>query len=223
MTRILVVEDEPKVSGFLVAGLQSEDFTVDLAEDGHLALDLLTANRYEVIILDLNIPKMDGLSVLARLREKGFATPVIVLTARSAVEDRVKGLEAGADDYVVKPFSFDELLARIRALLRRQAAPQLTLRAGDLELDRVHRKVTRAGHPIELTQKELAVLECLIENAGQPVTRSMLYERVWNTRDEGMTNLVDVYVNYLRSKVDKNFEPKLIQTVRGVGYRLVKP
>jgi len=223
MTRILVVEDEPKVSGFLLAGLQSEQFTVDLAEDGHLALDLLTANRYDTIILDLNIPKMDGLGVLTRIREKGFATPVIVLTARSAVEDRVKGLEAGADDYVVKPFSFEELLARIRALLRRRSAPEVVLRAGDLELDRVHRKVTRAGRPIEVTQKELAVLECLMENAGQAVTRSMLYERVWNTRDEGMTNLVDVYVNYLRSKIDKNFELKLIQTVRGVGYRLVKP
>jgi len=222
MTRLLLVEDERGVSGFLVDGLRSEHYSVDLAEDGHAALDLLTANRYDVIILDLNIPKLDGLGVLSRIREKGFATPVLVLSARSAVEDRVKGLEAGADDYVMKPFSFEELLARIRVLLRRSAKPEVILRAGDLELDRVHRKVHRGGQPIELTQKELAVLECLMENAGEPVTRSMLYERVWNSRDEGMTNLVDVYVNYLRSKIDKNFETKLIQTVRGVGYKLAE-
>jgi len=221
--RILVVEDEPKVSGFLLEGLRAEKFVVDLAEDGHAALDLLTGNRYDVIVLDLMIPKLDGIGVLTRIRQKGFTTPVLVLTAKSDVEDRVKGLEAGADDYVVKPFSFEELLARIRALLRRGIAPATLLHVGDLELDRVKHKVRRAGRSIELTQKEYAVLECLMENAGQPVTRGMLFERVWNSRAEGLTNLVDVYVNYLRSKIDRDFETKLIQTVRGVGYRLVEP
>ena len=221
--RILVVEDEPGVSSFLLEGLRAEKFVADLAEDGHQALDLLTGTRYDLLVLDLNIPKLDGLGVLARIREKGFATPVLVLTANSAVEDRVKGLEAGADDYVVKPFSFEELLARIRALLRRGTTPGATLRVGDLELDRVKHKVSRAGRPVELTQKEFAVLECLMENAGQPVTRAMLFERVWNSRGEGLTNLVDVYVNYLRSKIDRDFEAKMIQTVRGVGYILVEP
>lgn len=221
--RILVVEDEPTVSSFLVEGLRAEKFDADLAQDGHAALDLLTGNRYDLIVLDLNLPKLDGIGVLTRIREKGFATPVLVLTARGAVEDRVRGLEAGADDYVVKPFSFEELLARIRALLRRGAKTTMTLRSGDLELDRVKHKVQRAGKPIALTQKEFAVLECLMENVGQPVTRGMLFERVWNSRDESLTNLVDVYVNYLRTKIDRDFEPKLIRTVRGVGYMLVEP
>jgi two-component system copper resistance phosphate regulon response regulator CusR len=221
--RILVVEDEPRVSSFLLEGLRAERFDVDLAEDGHAALDLLTGNRYDLIVLDLMIPKLDGIGVLTRIRQKGFATPVLVLTAKSSVEDRVKGLEAGADDYVVKPFSFEELLARIRALLRRGTAPSTMLRVGDLELDRVRHKVRRAGRAVELTQKEFAVLECLMENVDQPVTRAMLFERVWNSRAEGLTNLVDVYVNYLRTKIDKDFETRLIQTVRGVGYRLVEP
>lgn len=220
---ILVVEDEPTVSRFLLDGLRGESFIVDLAEDGHQALDLLTGNKYDAMILDLNIPKLDGLSVLSRVREKGFATPVIVLTARSAVEDRVKGLEAGADDYLVKPFSFEELLARIRVMLRRRTPTSVILRVGDLELDRVRRKVQRAGRPIELTQKEMAVLEFMMENLGHAVTRGQLYERVWNSRDEGLTNLVDVYVNYLRTKIDKDFDVKLIQTIRGVGYKMAAP
>ena len=219
--RILVVEDEPKVSSFLLEGLRAEKFVADLAEDGYTALDLLTGNRYDVIVLDLNIPLLDGLGVLTRIRQKGIATPVLVLTAQSSVEDRVKGLESGADDYVVKPFSFEELLARIRALLRRGTTPGAMLRVGDVELDRVKHKVSRASRSIDLTQKEFAVLECLMENAGQPVTRGMLFERVWNSRAEELTNLVDVYVNYLRAKIDRDFETKLIQTVRGVGFMLV--
>ena len=221
--RILLVEDEPRVSGFIIEGLRAEKFTVDLAEDGHKAVDLLTGARYDLIILDLMIPLLDGFSVLTRIRGSKITTPILVLTARSSVEDRVRGLESGADDYVVKPFSFEELLARIRALLRRGNAPGTILRVGDLELDRVKHKVRRAEHSIDLTQKEFAVLECLMENAGETITRAMLFERVWNSRSEGLTNLVDVYVNYLRSKIDRDFEAKLIQTVRGVGYRLVQP
>lgn len=221
--RILVVEDEAAVSSFLLEGLRAEKFIVDLAEDGHAALDLMTGNAYGLLILDLNLPLMDGIGVLSRIRQKGFATPVIVLTARSSVEDRVKGLEAGADDYLVKPFSFEELLARIRALLRRGGAAPSTLRVGDLELDQVRHKVFRGGRPVELTQREFAVLQCLMENVGHPVTRSMLFERVWNSRDEGLTNLIDVYMNYLRAKIDRDFERKLIRTVRGVGYMLVEP
>ena len=221
--RLLVVEDEPSVSNFLLEGLRSENFEVDLADNGHSALDLMTGNTYQLVILDLNLPMMDGLGVLGRLRQKGFMIPVIVLTARSAVEDRVKGLEGGADDYLVKPFSFEELLARIRALLRRGSTPSPNLRLADLELDQVRHKVTRAGKHIELTQREFAVLQCLMENAGHPVTRSMLFERVWNSRDDGLTNLVDVYMNYLRAKIDRDYERKLIRTVRGVGYMLVEP
>lgn len=221
--RILVVEDEPAVSSFLLEGLRAEKFEADLAEDGHVALDLLTGNTYGLIVLDLNIPLLDGLGVLGRIREKGLTTPVIVLTARSSVEDRIRGLETGADDYVLKPFAFEELLARIRALLRRGASASSTLRIADLELDRVRHRVTRGGKPIDLTQREFAVLECLMENAGHAVTRSMLFERVWNSRDEGLTNLIDVYMNYLRVKIDRDFEKKLIRTVRGVGYMLVEP
>lgn len=220
--RLLVVEDEPAVSSFLIEGLRGEGFEPDLAENGHAALDLLTGNIYRLIILDLNLPQMDGMGVLTRIRQKGFSTPVIVLTARSSVEDRVRGLEAGADDYLVKPFSFDELLARIRALLRRGVAASATLRVGDLELDHVRHRVFRAGKPIDLTQREFAVLQCLMENAGHPVTRSMLFERVWSSRDESLTNLIDVYMNYLRVKVDRDHEKKLIRTVRGVGYMLVE-
>jgi len=221
--RILVVEDEPGVSGFILKGLESENFPADLAPDGQKALEKLTAEHYDLIVLDLMLPKIDGLSILTRLRQKGISTPIIVLTARSSVEDRVQGLEAGADDYLVKPFSFEELLARIRALLRRRSAPAGLLRVADLEIDRVRRQVKRAGRTIELTPKEYAVLECLAENAEHPVTRAMLFERVWSSRGEGLTNLVDVYVNYLRSKMDRDFEPKLIQTVRGVGYMLAEP
>lgn len=221
--RILVVEDEPTVSGFIVKGLEAESFLVDLAPDGQKALELLTVGRYDLVVLDLMLPKIDGLSVLNRIRQKGIALPVMVLTARGSVEERVRGLEAGSDDYLVKPFAFEELLARIRALLRRGPNPNNMLRVADLEMDRVGRKVVRAGKLIELRPKEYAVLEFLMENAGTPVTRAMLFERVWGNRSEGLTNLVDVYVNYLRSKVDRDFEQKLIQTIRGMGYMLAEP
>jgi DNA-binding response OmpR family regulator len=219
--RILVVEDESKLSDFVLQGLEAENFPADLAADGQQALELLTTGLYDLIVLDLMLPKIDGLSVLRRLREKKIGIPVLVLTARSSVEERIEGLEAGADDYVVKPFSLEELIARIRALLRRRAAPASLLRVADLDLDRSLRQVRRAGRPIQLTPKEYAILEFLMENAGHPVTRAMLFERVWSSRSEGLTNLVDVYVTHLRAKVDRDFEPKLIQTVRGVGYLLV--
>lgn len=218
--RILLVEDEPRVSGFLQKGLQEEQFDVDLATDGERGLELALSVPYDLIVLDLMLPRLDGAHVLKNLRQQGITTPVVVLTARGGIHDRVAGLEAGADDYLVKPFAFEELLARIRALLRRQSRPDTVLRFADLEMDRVRRKVQRAGKPIELTPKEYGVLECLMENAGNPVTRAMIFERVWKSRSEGLTNLVDVYVNYLRAKMDRDFEPKLIQTVRGVGYTL---
>jgi DNA-binding response OmpR family regulator len=221
--RILVVEDEPKLSSFILEGLQAEKFAADLAPNGQKALELLTTGQYDLLVLDWMLPQMDGLAVLSRLRQKKIGIPVLMLTSLSSVEDRVRGLEAGADDYVVKPFSFEELVARIRALLRRRSAPARVLRVADLELDRQSREVTRSGITIVLTPKEYAVLECLMENSGQAVTRAMLYERAWNSRSDAITNLVDVYVNYLRGKVDRDFDVKLIQTVRGVGYMLVEP
>ncbi len=220
--RILLVEDEPRVSGFIQKGLEAEHFEVDLATDGEEGIAKAMAVPYDLIVLDMMLPKLDGISVLGRLRQEGIATPILVLTARGEVRERVAGLGAGADDYLVKPFAFEELLARIWALLRRRSRPDSTLRVANLEMDRVRRKVQRAGKPIELTPREYAVLECLMENAGNPVTRMMLFERVWKTRSEGLTNLVDVYVNYLRAKVDRDFEPKLIRTVRGVGYVLAE-
>ena len=220
---VLLVEDEPKLSEFIREGLQAEQILTDLAAEGEQALALTATRRYDLIILDLMLPKMDGFEVLRRLRQKQVKTPVLVLTARASVEDRVTGLEVGADDYLVKPFAFEELLARIRALVRRASTQGNILRVGDLEMDRLQRKVMRAGVVIALTTREYSLLECLLENAGQPVTRAMLLERVWDSRSDKLTNLVDVYVNYLRAKLDRDFEAKLIRTVRGVGYMLAEP
>jgi len=220
---VLLVEDEPKLSEFIREGLQAEQILTDLAAEGEQELALTATRRYDLIILDLMLPKMDGFEVLRRLRQKQVKTPVLVLTARASVEDRVTGLEVGADDYLVKPFAFEELLARIRALVRRASTQGNILRVGDLEMDRLQRKVMRAGVVIALTTREYSLLECLLENAGQPVTRAMLLERVWDSRSDKLTNLVDVYVNYLRAKLDRDFEAKLIRTVRGVGYMLAEP
>jgi len=220
---ILLVEDEAKLSDFIREGLQAEQISSDLAADGESALALAITGRHDVIILDLMLPKLDGFEVLRQLRQKQIKTPVLVLTARGAVEDRVKGLEVGADDYLVKPFAFEELLARLRALFRRAAEQGTTLRVANLEVDRLRRRVKRAGQEVTLTAREYRLLECLMENAGQPVTRAMLLERVWDSRADSLTTLADVYVNYLRTKVDKDFEPKLIRTVRGIGYMLAEP
>lgn len=218
--RILVVEDEPKVARTLVKGLEVNHFAVDLANDGEEGLQLATEVDYDLILLDWNLPKLDGLTVLRRLRKSGSNMRVMLLSARTDVSDRVTGLRAGADDFLVKPFSFDELLARVHALLRRPQELLDKLNVADLELDRMRHMVTRAGKVINLTGREYAVLEYLMRNAGRTVTRTMVVEHVWNLGFEGLTNIVDVYINYLRSKIDNGFEKPLIHTARGVGYML---
>ena len=219
--RILVVEDDLPLCSFLRKGLESEHYAVDTANDGEQARFMLRETDYDLAVLDLNLPKMDGLEVLQYIRPLKPSLPVILLTARSRVEDRVLGLDSGADDYLVKPFSFTELSARVRAILRRgRTSAESVLKVGDLALDRVERRVQRAGKKIELTSKEFALLEYLMRNAGRRITRSMIVEHVWNIGFDTATNVVDVYINYLRKKVDEGFTPKLIHTVRGVGYEL---
>jgi two-component system copper resistance phosphate regulon response regulator CusR len=217
--RILVVEDDRKVGGFLQKGLREEQYAVDLARDGEEASDLASATDYDVIILDVMLPKKDGLVVCRELRESGVGTPILMLTALDAVEDKVAGLTGGADDYLTKPFSFEELLARVRALLRREPLPSV-LRAGDLLLDPARRRIERSGKAIALTGKEYALLEYLMRNAGRVVSESMILEHVWDMNYEGTSNVVNVYINYLRKKIDDPFPVKLIQTLRGQGYRL---
>lgn len=219
--RILVVEDDPPLASFLQKGLDAESYAVDLAQDGEQALDLAFDLDYDLLVLDLNLPKLDGIAVMRRLRPVKPNLPVLVLTARSRVEDRVQALDAGGDDCLNKPFSFTELSARVRALMRRgRPALDSVLRVADLSLDRIERRVERAGKRIELTSKEFALLEYLMRNAGRRITRSMIIEHVWNLSFDTATNVVDVYINYLRKKVDEGSACKLIHTVRGVGYEL---
>lgn len=217
--RILVIEDEPKIARSLAKNLEAEHFAVDVAYDGEQGLQLAQEVRYDGIVLDWNLPRLDGLSLLRRLRQSGSSTRVLILSGRREVADRVSGLEAGADDYLIKPFSFQELLARLQTLLRRPNELLLdTLKVGDLELDRLRHTVTRAGKSISLTQREYALLEYLMRNAGRIVTRTMVVEHVWNLGFEGLTNVVDVYISYLRAKVDHGFPQPLIHTKRGVGF-----
>jgi DNA-binding response OmpR family regulator len=219
--RILLAEDDGPLARFIAKGLQAENYLVDSAAAGDEAHTMITERGYDLIILDLNLPGLDGMQVLQKVRSNESSTPILVLTSRSEVQERVRCLDAGADDYLTKPFSFAELSARVRALLRRRG--QLTesvLRVEDLELDRVQRKVTRGGRAIELTPKEFALLEYLMRNAGRRVTRTMIMEHVWNLAFDTMTNVVDVYINYLRKKVDAPPERPLIQTIRGVGYQV---
>jgi DNA-binding response OmpR family regulator len=219
--RILVVEDDAPLASFVQKGLEAEHYAVDVASDGEVARVMAIDCPYDLLVLDLNLPKLDGLSVLHDVRPKKPSLPVLVLTARNRVEDRVQALDGGADDCLIKPFSFSELSARVRALLRRGPRTVVTsLRVADLELDRVERKVARAGKPIELTSKEFALLEYLMRNAGRRITRNMIVEHVWNLSFDTTTNIVDVYINYLRKKVDGEYTPHLIHTVRGVGYEL---
>ncbi len=222
--RILVVEDDVPLASFLRKGLEAEHYAVDVAPDGEEARWLACECEYDLMVLDLNLPKLDGIGVLGRVRPKRPSLPVLVLTGRSRLEDRVQVLDLGADDCLLKPFSFTELAARVRALLRRRpvTAPTL-LRVADLELDRVERTVRRAGKRIELTSKEFGLLEYLLCNAGHRITRNMIVEHVWNLSFDTGTNIVDVYINYLRKKVDEGFSPRLIHTVRGVGYELRGP
>jgi DNA-binding response OmpR family regulator len=221
--RILVVEDEPKCGRVLLEGLKAEHFAVDLAADGELGLELATQADYDAIILDLNLPRLDGFTVLRQIRKQRLQVPVLVLSARADIADRVRALNMGADDYLRKPFSFDELVARVHALLRRPRQLLDSLSVADLEIDRIRHITTRAGKPIPLTQREYALLEYLVRNAGRPVTRTMVVEHVWNLGFEGLTNIVDVYINYLRSKVDSGYSKHLIHTVRGIGYVLADP
>jgi two-component system, OmpR family, copper resistance phosphate regulon response regulator CusR len=218
--RILIVEDEPKLTRILVKGLEADHFAVDVAENGEEGLQLSTEIDYDLVILDWNLPKLDGLTVLRKLRKSGSVARVLFLSARKEISDRIIGLQAGADDYLVKPFSFEELSARVSALLRRPTELLDKITVDDLVLDRMRHSVTRSGKPVNLTQREYAVLEYLMRNAGRTVTRTMVVEHVWNLGFEGLTNIVDVYINYLRIKVDQGSGKPLIHTVRGVGYSI---
>jgi DNA-binding response OmpR family regulator len=218
--RILVVEDEKKVASFIKKGLQQEGYAADSVHDGLEAVHNATAFDYDLVVLDLMLPKQSGLDVLRQIRSKKAKLPVLVLTAKGAVEDKVAGLDAGADDYLIKPFAFAELSARIRALLRRGNQENPKLRVADLEMDTATRQVKRAGQPIDLKLKEYALLEFLLRNAHRPVTRTMIVEHVWDIHFDSVSNVVDVHINSLRNKIDKTFQPPLIHTVRGVGYML---
>ncbi len=219
--RFLVVEDEKKVARFVKKGLEEEGYAVDVAPDGEEGLAMALDGVHDLIILDIHLPRMDGLGILQELRKKKVATPVLLLTVRAAIEDKVLGLDAGADDYLTKPFAFQELLARVRALLRRRAdAEAPVLQVADLTLDPARRLVARAGEKIDLTSKEFALLAYFMRNPGRVLTRTMISEHVWDYDFDTMTNVIDVYVNYLRKKIDAGREPKLIHTVRGAGYVL---
>ena len=219
--RILVVEDERRIAAFIERGLEEEHYAVDVAYDGEEALDWAAVVDYDLILLDILLPKKDGIQVCRELRDRGSKVPILMLTARDAVEDRVRGLDSGADDYLVKPFAFQELLARIRALLRRQSEVKTTqLQVGDLVLDTVTRRATRAGQVIELTAREYALLEFLMRHPRQVLSRTQIAEHVWDYDFFSTSNVVDVYVGYLRRKIDKDFDQKLIQTVRGAGYKI---
>ncbi len=219
--RILVAEDDAPLADFLRQRLVQEQFAVQLASDGTEAQSLAANQAFDLVILDLNLPGTTGLEVLRNIRSRKPDLPVMVMTGSSLVEERVEGLDAGADDYMAKPFAFAELAARIRAVLRRGSRPaNALLTVGDLALDRVSHAVQRAGHNIELSPKEFALLEFLMRHAGQPVTRTAIVEQVWKLNFDTMTNIVDVYINYLRRKMDSGYDHPLIRTIRGVGYQI---
>jgi heavy metal response regulator len=217
--KILLVEDEKKVAKFIKQGLEEEHFTVTVAYDGEQGLKQALSENFDLIILDILLPMKDGISVLKELRSKKISTPVIMLTAKSTTEDKVEGLDSGADDYLTKPFAFAELLARVRSLLRRGSAEKSTiLKVGDLRLDLVTHKAKRGDKQIELTGKEYALLEYFMRNVNRVLTRTIISEHIWNYNFDTGTNVIDVYINHLRSKINDGFEKKLISTVRGVGY-----
>jgi two-component system, OmpR family, copper resistance phosphate regulon response regulator CusR len=219
--RILVIEDDPRVASFIRRGLLADKYLVDVAQDGPSGLDLARSKEYNLIVLDLMLPGMAGQEVLSAIRRTNRSVAVLILTARGAVADKVELFEKGCDDYLTKPFAYAELQARVKALLRRgKTQTQDILQVADLRFDLNKRLVTRAGKRIDLTLKEYALLEYLIRNAGQVLPRSMIVEHVWDQSFDSFTNVVDVYIRYLRHKIDQGFEPKLIRTVRGVGYVL---
>jgi DNA-binding response OmpR family regulator len=221
---ILVVEDERRLASLLRRVLSEERHNVDLAFDGSSGLDLALSGTYDLVILDLMLPQIDGLELCRRMRDEDVTSPVLVLTARGAVEDRVAGLNAGADDYVVKPFAVEELLARINALSRRRGrgldATGATLQVGDLTLDLLRHEARRAGKTIELTAKEFALLEYLMRHPGQALTRTQITDHVWRYDLEALSNVVDIYIHYLRDKLDRGFSRPLIKTIRGIGYKI---
>jgi two-component system OmpR family response regulator len=220
--RAVIIEDDVTIAEFVARGLREAGFAVDHAADGESGLELTTSTAYDVAIVDLMLPKLDGLSVIAAMRRRNLRTPVLILSARHTVDDRVKGLETGGDDYLTKPFAFPELLARVQALIRRATgAPSSThLTVGDLTLDLMTRRATRQGRDIELRPREFALLEYLMRNAGRVVSKTMILSHVWDYSFDPRTNVVDVLVFRLREKIDKGFEPKLIHTERGIGYVL---
>ncbi len=219
--RLLLIEDEKKVADFIARGLRAERYAVDIAHEGDTGWQMASRFDYDLIVLDLMLPGVPGTEILRRLRRNGKNSAVLVLTARDATMDKVENFEAGADDYLTKPFAFAELLVRIKALLRRPPPDRShVLHIADLEIDRLTQQVRRAGKRIELTSKEYALLEYLAAHAGRVLSRTMIVEHVWDESFEGLTNIVDVYVRHIRSKVDDAYEPKLIRTIRGVGYSI---
>ena len=219
--RILVVEDEKRIADFIARGLKEEHYAVDIAYDGEEGLYLAEINTYDLMIFDIMLPKHDGVEMCRRLRAKKINTPILMLTARAAVKDKVTGLNAGADDYLTKPFSFEELLARVKVLLRRPTANKTSvLKIADLELNQLNHEVKRIGKTMVLTSKEFSLLEYLMLNAGQVISRSMISEHVWNEQFDSMTNVIDVHIRNLRNKIDDGFKKKLIHTLRGSGYML---
>jgi DNA-binding response OmpR family regulator len=218
---VLVAEDDVPLAHFLQRGLENDRYAVDLAHDGEAAFQAVSQNQYDLMVTDLNLPKLDGISLLKQIRSTTMRLPVMVLSARNSLEDRIMTLDCGADDYLVKPFSFLELMARTRALLRRNSAtPHRTIQIADLIIKRAEFRVERAGKKINLTAKEFDLLEYLMMNARHPVTRAQIMESVWRSSYDGSTNLVDVYVKYVRDKVDTGFSSQLVRTIRGVGYVL---
>ena len=222
LMRVLVVEDDPKIASFVVKGLKQSGFAVDHVTDGESALVFARSTPFDAAVVDVMLPKLDGLSLIRKLRDENVRTPVIILSARASVDDRVRGLQAGGDDYLTKPFAFSELLARVQALIRRSThtVEPTMLSVGDLTLDLLTREVKRGAETISLQSREFAMLEYLMRNAGRVVTKTMILEHIWDYSFDPQTNVVDVLVHRLRAKVDKDFPNKMIQTIRGVGYVL---
>lgn len=222
--RVLVIEDEQKMADLIKRGLEEEGIEVETAYDGETGLEMAKTGNHDLIVLDLGLPGRDGLEISRELREEGLKTPILILTAQDSTEMKVKGLDSGADDYLTKPFAFAEMLARIRALLRRTQSEDTTkLQIGDLVLNLINRRVSRAGNEVQLTNKEFSLLEYFMRHPDEILSRETLSEKVWEETFDTLTNVIDVYINYLRNKVDRQYEPKLIHTVRGIGYMFKTP